>query len=134
MAFLRLDPMGCLLTSLNYRAEFCRNPQAAANALLSKDSIYTPEHFHARLGPESALVMMQHAFPWRIREGLTTPILYLAGENDAVIPERAQRRCATAYSADYVMVPKAAHNLMMERTYADIAGQIRDWLEQRQLP
>jgi len=125
------DPVGVLMTILTYKADYVRNPQAAARALLGPGAIITPEELHARLGPESALVMMQHVLPWTIPANLSTPILYLGGEIDAVIPERAGRRAAAAYNADYVMVEQAAHNLMMEHNYRETAETICAWLEQQ---
>ncbi len=129
----RLDPLGVLLTMLTYKAEFARSPRAAGNLLLGPGAILTPEQLHARLGPESELIQLQHALPWKAPENLKTPILYLGGEIDATIPEWAGRRSAAAYKADYVMIEQAAHNLMMEHNYRETAALIRDWLEQRQL-
>lgn len=129
MTFFIGDPIGCVMTSIKYQAEFVRSPWAADRALTSKGAIYSPEELYKRLGPESALVMMQHAMPWEIPPRLNTPILYLSGEIDAVIPKRAQRRAAAGYKADYVMVEKAAHNLMMEHNYRETADKIAAWLK-----
>jgi pimeloyl-ACP methyl ester carboxylesterase len=132
-AISRTDPLGVLLTALTLKADYVRNPQAAARLLLGKGAIYTPEELYARLGPESALVMIQHGLPWEIPATLNTPILYLGGEVDAAIPERAGRRAAKGYQADYVMIEKAGHNLMMEHNYHETAELICKWLENRQL-
>ena len=129
MTFFTGDPIGCIMTSVKYRAEFVRSPWAAQRALTSKGDLYSPEELYKRLGPESALVMLQHATPWEIPPGLNTPILLLSGEIDAVIPERAQKRAAEGYRADYVMVKGAAHNLMMEHNYRETANTIATWLE-----
>ncbi len=126
-AFVKLDPVGCVLSSLRWKADFVRTPEVAAAALLSPDSIYTPEQLYARLNDESALVMIQHAF-WQTPEH-HTPMLWLAGEKDAVCPEPAERRSAAAYGAEYVVIPNAAHNLMMEKNYAEIAERIITWLD-----
>ena len=131
--FWKLDPVGCLLTALTFRAAYVRTPERAANALLGPDAVVSPENLYNQLGPESVLVMFQHAIPWKIRSDLTTPIFYLSGEIDAVIPERAARRNANAYHADYVVVKHAAHNLMMEHNYRETADAIRVWLENKQL-
>ncbi|MCC7447932.1 MAG: alpha/beta fold hydrolase [Anaerolineae bacterium] len=133
LAFVQTDPVGILLTMLTYKAEYVRNPQAAARVLLGPGAMITPQDLHARLGPESALVMIQHALPWQIPPTLNTPMLYLGGEIDAVIPEHAGRRAAAAYNADYVMVEQAAHNLMMEHNYRETAETICRWLEQQLL-
>jgi len=133
LSIMKTDPLGAPLAMLTYKAEYTRSPRAAANLLLGKGAIVTPEELHARLGPESILIMIQHALPWKPPAHLNTPILYLGGEVDATIPEWAGRRSAAAYKADYVMIEQAAHNLMMEHNSRETAALIRDWLEQRQL-
>jgi pimeloyl-ACP methyl ester carboxylesterase len=58
--------------------------------------------------------MMQYNPPfWIPAKKVKTPLLWLAGEIDAVVGEAAQRRSADYYGADYFVVPGAAHNLMM---------------------
>jgi pimeloyl-ACP methyl ester carboxylesterase len=132
-AISRTDPVGVFLTMLTLKAEYVRSPQAAARLLLGQGAIYSPEELFAHLGPESALVMIQHVLPWKIPATLNTPILYLGGKVDATIPEHAGRRAAAGYKADYVMIEKAAHNLMMEHNYRETAELICNWLERRQL-
>jgi len=123
------DPIGTLLSTVTRRAEYCRNPQAAAHALLSPISVVTPEELYKQLGPESLIVMMQHHPPfWTAPKVVNTPMLLLAGEVDVVVKLSALRETATYYHADYREYPGAAHNLMMEKYYADIAKDIHDWL------
>ena len=55
-------------------------------------------------------------------------MLWLAAEEDALIGEPAERRSAAHYSADYVVVEKAGHNLMVEHNHRQTAEVIRDWL------
>ncbi len=132
-AVIRTDPLGVLLTMLTYKAEYTRNPRVAGRLLLGKAAVVTPDELYARLGSESALVLIQHMLPWKIPPTLNTPILYLGGECDASIPEPAGRRAAAAYKADYRMIEGAGHNLMMEHNYRETAGMIADWLEKKQL-
>lgn len=133
-AFLRLDLPGTILSGLVLRSEWVRNPQRAAAALLSPDSLMTPEELFAQLGPESLLVIFQHLRPWRVPASFNTPMLWLAAERDTLIPEHASRIAASVYpDAQYVMVPGAAHNIMMEANYREIAHQIHEWLA-RTLP
>jgi pimeloyl-ACP methyl ester carboxylesterase len=128
-AFRRLDMPGCILSTFKVRAEFVRTPQRAARALLSDDSVISPEEIYAKLVPESVLVMLQHLRPWRVPARMTTPILWLGAEKDTLIPEFAARRAASVYpTADYSMVAGAAHNLMMEHNYREIAQEIDGWL------
>lgn len=128
LAFIKLDLAGMFLSALKFQADFVRTPAIAARALLSPQAVVSPEALYAQLCRESVLVMLQHALPWPIPPNITTPILWLGAERDAVIPEPAARRSAEGYHADYVMVKDAAHNLMMEPTYREIAQQIDEWL------
>jgi len=128
--FLRLDPLGCLMM-MGYwtSAPLVRNPERAARALISERAVYSPQELHERLGPESAIVLYQHNPPfWSPAQHVQTPMLWLAAEEDALIGEPAQRRSAAHYSADYVVVEEAGHNLMMEHNYRQTAEVIRDWL------
>ncbi len=131
--WLRLDPVGMLLASLSSSTRpFIRTPQQAAKKLISTGAVYTPEELHARLGPESAWVMMQHNPPfWHPVEQVKTPLLWLAGEVDAVISVESERRSAAYYHPDFVVVPNAAHNLMMEHNYRETADTIQNWLSKR---
>ncbi|MCL4298425.1 MAG: alpha/beta fold hydrolase [Anaerolineae bacterium] len=136
LRFLRLDPVGVLLATLTaWATPYIRTPAQAAKKLISNDALYSPEELHARLGPESALVMMQHNPPlWFPAKTVKTPLLWLAGERDAVVGEAAQRRSAAYYGADYRVVPgAAAHNLMMEHNYRQTAAMIYDWLNKCKL-
>lgn len=131
--FLRLDPVGMLLASLSGSANpIIRTPQQAAKKLISAGAIYTPEELHARLGSESVWVMMQHNPPfWHPAKQVRTPLLWLAGEIDATISVEAERRSASYYQADFVVVSNAAHNLMMEHNYRETAETIHNWLNKR---
>lgn len=129
----RLDPVGMLLGALTGSTRpFIRTPKHAAQKLISAKSVYTPEELHARLSPESAWVMLQHNPPlWFPPAHVKTPLLWLAGEKDAVIGVEIERRSAAHYQADFVVVPKAAHNIMMEYNYHKTAEMIHDWLNKR---
>jgi len=60
--------------------------------------------------------------------GNATPLLWLAGERDAVCGKASARRSAAFYKARFVPVKKAGHNLMMEHNYRQTAETIRGWL------
>lgn len=126
----RLDPWGMVLTFLNASATpFVRTPQHAAAALISERAIISPSELHANLGPESALVTMQHNPPlWEPKASVKAPMLYVAGEIDAVVSQHGSRETARYYKADFIMAQQAAHNVMMEHNYDTTAQQIHDWL------
>jgi pimeloyl-ACP methyl ester carboxylesterase len=131
-AFRRLDLWGCILSYLIVRSEWVRTPERAAKALLSPNSVVTAQQLYDQLTPESLLVLFQHLRRWSAPESLTTPILWLGAERDRFIPEFAARRAASIYpSAEYVMIVGAAHNLMMEHNFREIALQVDRWLVDR---
>jgi pimeloyl-ACP methyl ester carboxylesterase len=131
----RLDPLGAILMFLSGTATpFMRTPERAAKALLSPQAVYTPQQLHAQLGPESVLVLAQHNPPfWSPPKGVKTPLLWLAGEVDAVIGERLERRSAAYYQAEYVLIEQAGHNLMMAHNYRQTAETIHCWLVKQRI-
>lgn len=128
---LQQDPLAMLLTSLQWNANsWVRNPQRAAEKLISYNATIKPVDLYNRLNGESVLVVMQHNPPfWTPPEHIHTPMLWLSGEADTVVSEAGQRKSAVYYGADYYMVNRAAHNLMMENSYEETAKYIHNWLE-----
>ncbi len=132
---IRRDPLCALLMMRSWDATpMTRNPYRAAQTLISKQAVCSPEQLYANLGPESVLVLYQHNPPfWSPPEKVRTPMLWLAGEQDAVLNEPAERRSAAHYKADYVVAEKAGHNLMMEHNYRETALTIHNWLIKREI-
>lgn len=128
--FLKLDPLGVLMTFRTRTAtQYIRSPKTAAKLLISDNAIYSPEALHAKLGPESALIMMQHNPPfWKPADKIRAPLLYVAGEKDAVIGVEGARRTAEHYDGDFILVPDCAHNIMMDAHYQETARKIHEWL------
>jgi len=127
----KLDAAGLLMSALTFSAQpFVRTPKHAAVKLISPRSIYSPEELHARLSPESYLVMMQYNPPfWRPVGRVKTPLLWLAGEKDVVVTVEHERQSAAHYKADFEVIPESAHNIMMEYNYRETAELIHHWLE-----
>ncbi len=134
---LRADPIGVLLQLITLSADgYMRSPARAARALLSNRSILTPEALHRRLGGESALVTYQHNWPfWSPPrpEEVRSPMLWLAGQLDAVITVDGLRRSAAYYGKDFIVIPNAAHNLMHEHNQRETAQTIHDWLVRQRI-
>jgi len=126
----RLDPLGMLLAAIIGSAQFfIRTPKRAAALLTSPGSVYTPEEVHVRLSPESLWVMCQHNPPfWYPPARVKTPLLWMAVEFDAVLTVENERRSASHYGTDFVVVQGAAHDLMMEHNDRDTAKTIHNWL------
>ena len=60
-------------------------------------------------------------------------LLWLAGEADAVIGERLERRSAAYYQAEYVLIEQAGHNLMMAHNYRQTAQTIHCWVVKQRI-
>ena len=131
--FWKLDPIGLIMAAFTWSATpFIRDPQHATRLLYSERGVYSPQEFHAHLGPESLFVMAQYSPPlWTPPQNLKTPLLVVAGECDAVISVESQRRSAAHYRAPLIVIPGASHNMMMEHNRADTARSIHDWIRQQ---
>ena len=84
-----------------------------------------------QLCPESALVLYQHNPPfWYPPKKVNTPLLWIAGEDDPLLREPAERRSARYYDATYVIAARSRHNVMVEHNYRQTARTIHEWLEE----
>jgi pimeloyl-ACP methyl ester carboxylesterase len=111
-----------------------RDPEHAARMFITEGALYSPEELHANLGAESLWVLLQYnPLMWSPARHVRTPLLWLAGERDALTTEAEERRSAAHYGAEYVVVSGAGHNLMMERGYRQTAETICNWLVGRGL-
>ena len=128
------DPIGLLLMLVSWDATpMVRDaPGSAIRFLVGPHAAMPLDEVKPRLGPESFAVLWQHNPPfWHPPERVNTPLLWLAGEDDPLIVEPAQRRSAAYYGADYIVAARARHNLMLEHNYRQTAQSIHDWLAQR---
>ncbi|KAB8145758.1 alpha/beta hydrolase [Chloroflexia bacterium SDU3-3] len=130
---LRRDPLGGLINQITLTSNgSIRTPASAASLLITKGARYTPEELHRQLSPESGIILYQHNPPfWSPPRQVHTPMLWCAGADDAVIPEPMERRSAAHYGAEYLRIPSAGHNLMMEHNALETAQSIQAWLAER---
>jgi len=127
------DPLGALLSLCTLTSTpTIRNPALVAEMFIRPGALYAPEELHARLGPESFLVLGQYnPLWWSPVKQTSIPLLWLAGDADVLISEPESRRSAEYYQAEYVTVPGAGHNLMMEKGYQETAETIHKWLDRQ---
>lgn len=130
LRLILLDPRSAWLSTKALEATpFMRTPQSTARVLITKGGLYSPEELHARVGPESVVVVFQHTpLFWKPPQETGTPMLWLAAEKDAAVGEKCARRSAAFYRARYVLVQDAGHNLMMEPSFHHTAETIHEWL------
>jgi pimeloyl-ACP methyl ester carboxylesterase len=106
-------------------------PEAARELFFSAD---LPDaevrEYQARLSDESYLAyldMLALDLPRPSR--VTTPILVLGGEADAIFTVQQVRDTATAYHTEAVVLPGVAHDMMLDTGWRATADEIAGWLE-----
>lgn len=135
LPMLRRDPLGALWALCMSAQPFVRNPRRAAQSLIGINALFSPEELFARLDKESGLLLLQHNPPfWFPKTEFQTPLLWVAGERDALITEKGARKSAERIGANYICVPQAAHNLMVEASYVETANNVMNWLEDKLRP
>jgi pimeloyl-ACP methyl ester carboxylesterase len=129
------DPIGAVLCTLTLTTTpMVRNPFRAQQMFTREGAILSPEVLHSKLGPESTWVLAQYNPPfWSPPRQRRTPLLWLAGANDTLISEPEERRSAAHYGAEYIVIPDAGHNIMMEKHHGETAERIHRWLEARKI-
>lgn len=128
------DPLGIALMMKTWDATplIRRTPNSAARGLIGPEAAIPLETLWDKLGPESALVLYQHNPPfWAPPLSVHTPLLWVAGEDDPLLREPAQRRSAEWYDAEYIIAAGARHNVMMAHNYTDTAARIHTWLQRQ---
>ncbi len=128
------DPIGVLLMTLSWDASPMARDAAnsAVRFLVGPDAAVPLTELQPKLGPESVIVMYQHNPPfWYPPESVNTPLLWVAGEDDPLLVEAAERRSAAHYKADYYVAERARHNVMMEHNFEETAVAIHNWLVQQ---
>jgi alpha-beta hydrolase superfamily lysophospholipase len=68
---------------------------------------------------------------WRPARQVKTPLLWLGGEADTLIPEAGEKKSAAHYGATYVTVAEAGHNIMMEKRSLEALRTVHEWLAER---
>lgn len=135
LPMLRRDPLGALWALCLSAHPFVRSPKRAAQSFIGPGALYTPEELYQRLDRESGLLLLQHNPPfWFPKKDFKTPLLWMAGERDALITEKGARKSARLIGAEYICVPQAAHNLMVEASYIETANNVLNWLEEKLPP
>ena len=130
---LPLDPALLPLVMLSWDSSpWIRTPEHAGRLFLGPRAVISPEELHAHLGPDSGLITYQHMPPfWSPAENITTPMLVIAGEKDAVVSVSGLRRTALHYNADFALIGGVGHNLMMDYNWDETAEMINLWLTEQ---
>jgi pimeloyl-ACP methyl ester carboxylesterase len=81
------------------------------------------------MGKESFRAFWEMIYNLPNPKRITTPILVLGGETDAIVPPHEIKETARAYNAVYKIFPDTAHDLMLERNWQTVADFMIDWLK-----
>lgn len=92
------------------------------------------ERHRARLVAEPPLVTLSSMLLRPRPAACRAPVLVIAAERDAVFDLAAQRATATAYRAELVVVPGAAHDLMLDPAWPRAAEAIERFVAQLSAP
>lgn len=90
------------------------------------------DRYWSRLQDESYLAYLDMVAFRTPRPGrVSTPMLVVGGEADRIFSPGEMRRTATAYGGDLVMIPDAAHDLMLDTRWQHAADAMLEWLQDR---
>jgi hypothetical protein len=134
LRYLRMHPLSFFRVFLTFSPyHMVASPERARALFFSPD--YPEENLqalHPLLCNESLLVSLESASvgiprPGRIR-AKHTPLLVIGGGKDAIFPAHEVQATARAYGVEARIYPDMAHNLMAERGWEGVAGDIGGWL------
>lgn len=134
LRYARKHPATLLQVSLTMTPyHFVATPERAKELFFSPDfPDETLRQIHPLLGNESIVVSMESASVAVPRPRKVTakhiPLLVLGAEHDAIFPPSEVKATARAYGVEATLYPHMAHNMMAEKGWEAVAGQIRAWL------
>jgi pimeloyl-ACP methyl ester carboxylesterase len=108
---------------------------------LAREAFFSPtippsllkRHF-SRLQDESYLAFLDMVvFRLPRPKRVSTPLLVLGAENDAIFRPKELEATATAYAAQVKIFPEMAHDMMLEPGWQAVADYMLTWLEARGL-
>ena len=86
------------------------------------------ERWHPRMGGESFRAGAAMLWPLGGRRSFDCPVLVVGGTKDKVVPLRSTRRTADALGATMLTIENAAHELMLDRGWEEVAAKVAGWL------
>lgn len=108
---------------------------------LAREALFSPtvhpsslkQHF-SRLQDESYLAFLDMVvFRLPRPNRVSTPVLVLGAENDALFRPKELQATAAAYGGQVKIFPEMAHDMMLEQDWQTVADYILKWLETRGL-
>jgi alpha-beta hydrolase superfamily lysophospholipase len=89
----------------------------------------------ARLQPDSTRAILVDMVARELvkTSRVTTPMLVLGGEHDAIYPDPDVHATARVYGTEATFIPDMGHQMMLEPGWETVAGRILSWLAERGL-
>ncbi|MFZ1653819.1 MAG: alpha/beta fold hydrolase [Candidatus Nanopelagicales bacterium] len=85
------------------------------------------QKYVSRLGPESPWAQYAMVYPERVRP-ITSPVLVVGAQEDALIEAGDIRRCAAAVDAQLLWVP-GGHDVMLDSNWREVLDTVLDWVD-----
>jgi pimeloyl-ACP methyl ester carboxylesterase len=139
LRIMRAMPLALLTAALTFRGyPLVRTPAHAHFHLFSADLAADQlASYHAHLGDESMLALLDMMGLDRVRPKRITarsvPMLMIGAGADTLISQREYERMARTYGTEAVIVPDAAHGMMLESRWREAADRVVTWLGERGL-
>ncbi len=112
---------------------FVRTPALAKYWFLRDNaSAAQAQTIHSQLGSESLRGLVDALIRKPKPSHIKTPMLVIAAEQDRVFTLAEQRSLANAYQAPLIVVPQAAHDLMLDPAWPLVADAIEGWASRHQ--
>jgi pimeloyl-ACP methyl ester carboxylesterase len=93
----------------------------------------TAEEGFKKSCPEASPALLGLTVPlvWLRPKKVSSPVMLVASGHDYFFPPRNERRTARAYGADFKLYTDMGHNLMTEKGWENVAGDILEWLKKK---
>lgn len=122
------------LTATGKSLPYVSTPELARERFFSP---HTPEslvaHYAGRLQEESARAGLDGLVKLPRPKRIHTPMLVLGAVDDGAVAQHEVRATARDYRTEAEFFPRMGHNMMLEPGWAQVAGRIDSWLQQRTL-
>ncbi len=104
-------------------------PELAKKFLFSKDTdIEKIARYVKKFGKESYWANLESMFNLPKPEEISTQMLVLGADEDALVSKRAIEKTARVYNADLKFFPQTGHDLPLEDNWQEVADHMIEWL------
>ncbi len=136
LRMVRRHPLPFAKANLTMRLwPIVETPELARDAFFPDDmSEADSDRYWSRLQDESYLAYLDMvAFRKPRPDRITTPVMVIGGDEDRIFSKSEMAKTARAYGVAPVMVPEAAHDLMLGSRWQQVADLMLAWLAERRL-